>query len=109
MDFCKEFNARTAHIEPGVPIPTMIHVQPDRTFTLSQKHLQPPTCSSRSPGWKKAPRVPDMKSWAPSASNTCTKSPKLKYEMTTSSTSSWSRSRALSLVPQELWDFRSRR
>jgi len=41
MDFCKEFNARTAHIEPGVPIPTMIHVQPDRTFNFTTK--TPPT------------------------------------------------------------------
>ncbi|KAF9057755.1 ribosomal protein L11, RNA binding domain-containing protein [Panaeolus papilionaceus] len=37
MDFCKEFNARTAHIEPGVPIPTLITVQPDRTFTFITK------------------------------------------------------------------------
>lgn len=41
MDFCKEFNARTAHIEPGVPIPTMIRVQPDRSFTFVTK--TPPT------------------------------------------------------------------
>lgn len=41
MDFCKEFNARTAHIEPGVPIPTLITVQPDRTFTFITK--TPPT------------------------------------------------------------------
>lgn len=37
MDFCKEFNTRTAHIEPGVPIPTLITVQPDRTFTFVTK------------------------------------------------------------------------
>ncbi|EDR12945.1 mitochondrial 54S ribosomal protein YmL19 [Laccaria bicolor S238N-H82] len=37
MDFCKEFNARTAHIEPGVPTPTLIRVQPDRTFTFVTK------------------------------------------------------------------------
>lgn len=37
MDFCKEFNARTAHIEPGVPIPTLITVQPDRSFTFVTK------------------------------------------------------------------------
>lgn len=37
MDFCKEFNARTAHIEPGVPIPTLITVQPDRTFSFITK------------------------------------------------------------------------
>jgi large subunit ribosomal protein L11 len=37
MDFCKEFNARTTHIEPGVPVPTLITVQPDRTFTFITK------------------------------------------------------------------------
>ncbi|VDB83307.1 unnamed protein product [Peniophora sp. CBMAI 1063] len=37
MDFCKEFNARTAHIEPGVPTPTLITIQPDRTFTFVTK------------------------------------------------------------------------
>ena len=37
MDFCKEFNARTAHIAPGVPVPTLITIQPDRTFTFITK------------------------------------------------------------------------
>ena len=37
MDFCKEFNARTAQIEPGVPTPTLITVQPDRSFTFVTK------------------------------------------------------------------------
>ncbi|KAI1435658.1 mitochondrial 54S ribosomal protein YmL19 [Xylaria sp. CBS 124048] len=32
MDFCKEFNARTAHILPGTPIPTRVTVRGDRTF-----------------------------------------------------------------------------
>ncbi|KAJ5881295.1 54S ribosomal protein [Penicillium subrubescens] len=32
MDFCKEFNARTAHINVGVPIPTRVTVRPDRSF-----------------------------------------------------------------------------
>ncbi|KAG2077603.1 ribosomal protein L11 [Suillus decipiens] len=41
MDFCKEFNARTAHIEPGVPTPTLITVEPDRTFSFITK--TPPT------------------------------------------------------------------
>ncbi|KAH8106206.1 mitochondrial ribosomal protein L11 [Cristinia sonorae] len=41
MDFCKEFNARTAHIESGVPTPTLITIQPDRTFTFVTK--TPPT------------------------------------------------------------------
>lgn len=37
MDFCKEFNARTAHITPGVPIPCEIIVQPDRSFSFITK------------------------------------------------------------------------
>lgn len=41
MDFCKEFNARTAHIAPGTPIPTVITIQPDRSFTFVTK--SPPT------------------------------------------------------------------
>lgn len=34
MDFCKEFNARTAHITPGTPIPARVTVRPDRSFTF---------------------------------------------------------------------------
>ncbi|PGH26990.1 ribosomal protein L11 [Polytolypa hystricis UAMH7299] len=34
MDFCKEFNARTAHINPGTPIPARVTVRPDRSFTF---------------------------------------------------------------------------
>ncbi|KAK5077923.1 mitochondrial 54S ribosomal protein YmL19 [Lithohypha guttulata] len=34
MDFCKEFNARTAHLTPGVPIPARVTVRPDRSFTF---------------------------------------------------------------------------
>ncbi|KAL2276988.1 hypothetical protein FJTKL_00296 [Diaporthe vaccinii] len=32
MDFCKEFNARTGHINPGTPLPVRVTVRPDRTF-----------------------------------------------------------------------------
>jgi large subunit ribosomal protein L11 len=34
MDFCKEFNARTAHIEPGLSIPTKIDIYADRSFSF---------------------------------------------------------------------------
>lgn len=37
MDFCREFNARTAHLHPGIPTPTLITIQPDRTFTFITK------------------------------------------------------------------------
>lgn len=29
----QEFNARTAHITPGIPMPARVIVRPDRTFT----------------------------------------------------------------------------
>lgn len=37
MDFCKEFNARTAHIETGLLLPTRIDINPDRSFTFKTK------------------------------------------------------------------------
>ncbi|KAI0484685.1 ribosomal protein L11, N-terminal domain-containing protein [Xylariaceae sp. FL0804] len=32
MDFCKEFNARTAHIVTGTPMPCRVTVRADRSF-----------------------------------------------------------------------------
>ncbi|KAF2743908.1 ribosomal protein L11 [Sporormia fimetaria CBS 119925] len=43
MDFCKEFNARTAHYIPGTPIPARITVRPDRSFHFSLR--TPPTAT----------------------------------------------------------------
>lgn len=37
MEFCKGFNARTADLEPGMPIPVVITVYEDRTFTFITK------------------------------------------------------------------------
>ncbi|QPG73585.1 hypothetical protein FOA43_000897 [Brettanomyces nanus] len=37
IDFCREFNARTAHYKPEVPIPVKVNVHPDRTFNFSIK------------------------------------------------------------------------
>lgn len=41
IDFCKEFNARTAHYQPGTPIPVLLTVKPDRSFNFEMK--SPPT------------------------------------------------------------------
>ncbi|CAK7892446.1 54S ribosomal protein L19, mitochondrial [[Candida] anglica] len=41
IDFCKEFNARTANFTPGTPIPCLLTVKPDRSFTFEMK--SPPT------------------------------------------------------------------
>ncbi|WRT70401.1 ribosomal protein L11 [Kwoniella shivajii] len=37
MDFCKEFNARTATFTPLLPIPTLITINPDRTFSFQTR------------------------------------------------------------------------
>jgi len=37
MAFCKEFNAATQQMEPGMPVPVVITAYADRTFTFITK------------------------------------------------------------------------
>jgi large subunit ribosomal protein L11 len=37
MEFCKQFNAQTQKLEKGLPIPTVITVYSDRSFTFVMK------------------------------------------------------------------------
>ena len=37
MEFCKQFNAQTSKLEKGLPIPTIITVYTDRSFTFVMK------------------------------------------------------------------------
>jgi large subunit ribosomal protein L11 len=37
MEFCKAFNAKTADIEKGLPIPVVISVYSDKSFTFITK------------------------------------------------------------------------
>ena len=37
MDFCKAFNAETQGTEPGMPVPVVITVYSDRSFTFIKK------------------------------------------------------------------------
>lgn len=37
MGFCKEFNAKTQDLEPGMPIPVEISIYSDRSFTFEMK------------------------------------------------------------------------
>ena len=48
MEFCKAFNAKTQDMEPGLPIPTVITVYSDRSFTFITK--TPPAASSAEEG-----------------------------------------------------------
>ena len=37
MEFCKVFNAQTQNMEPGLPVPVVITVYSDRSFTFVTK------------------------------------------------------------------------
>lgn len=37
MDFCKAFNAETQSFEPGIPVPVVITVYADKSFTFIKK------------------------------------------------------------------------
>jgi large subunit ribosomal protein L11 len=37
MEFCKAFNAQTQSMDPGIPIPVVITVYADRTFSFIMK------------------------------------------------------------------------
>lgn len=37
MEFCKAFNAQTQGMEPGAPVPVVISVYSDRSFTFTMK------------------------------------------------------------------------
>ena len=37
MEFCKVFNAQTQNLEPGLPVPVVITVYSDRSFTFVTK------------------------------------------------------------------------
>jgi len=37
MEFCKTFNAQTQNVEPGTPLPTVITVYADRSFSFITK------------------------------------------------------------------------
>ena len=47
MGFCKEFNARTGDMDKGTPLPTVITVYQDKSFTFVTKS-PPPRCRWRS-------------------------------------------------------------
>ena len=47
MDFCKQFNAATQKMEPGIPVPVVITAYEDKSFVLKQSCLRYLTLSKR--------------------------------------------------------------
>jgi len=58
MDFCKAFNAETQDTEPGLPIPVVITVYSDRSFTFIRKTPPASILLKKAAGIKKGSGVP---------------------------------------------------
>jgi large subunit ribosomal protein L11 len=57
MEFCKAFNAQTQGVEPGLPIPSIITVYADRSFTFITKTppARPLYCYEKQPASTRDP------------------------------------------------------
>ncbi len=59
MEFCKAFNAKTQGMEPGLPIPVIITVYSDRTFTFITKSTPATTLLKKAAGIKSGSARPN--------------------------------------------------
>ncbi|MHB9156094.1 MAG: 50S ribosomal protein L11 [Endomicrobiales bacterium] len=59
MDFCKQFNAKTASMEAGMTIPVVITVYEDRSFTFITKMPPVSALVKKAAGVAKASGVPN--------------------------------------------------
>jgi len=59
MEFCKAFNAQTQSLEPGLPIPVVITVYSDRSFTFVTKTPPASVLLRKAAGVDKGSSVPN--------------------------------------------------
>ena len=59
MEFCKAFNAQTQSVEPGLPIPVIITVYSDRSFTFISKTPPAAVLLRKAAGVKKGSGTPN--------------------------------------------------
>jgi large subunit ribosomal protein L11 len=59
MEFCKQFNAQTAKLEKGLPIPCVITVYTDRSFTFIMKTPPASVLIAKSLGIEKGSGTPN--------------------------------------------------
>jgi len=59
MEFCKAFNAETQGMEAGMPIPVVISVYSDRSFTFIKKTPPAAVLLKKAAGIKKGSGVPN--------------------------------------------------
>jgi large subunit ribosomal protein L11 len=60
MEFCKAFNAQTQSVEQGLPIPVVITVYNDRSFTFISKTPPASILLKKAAGIKSGSSVPNM-------------------------------------------------
>ncbi|MFQ5939558.1 MAG: 50S ribosomal protein L11 [Alphaproteobacteria bacterium] len=58
MEFCKAFNAASQNMEPGVPIPTLVTVYVDRSFSFVTKSPPASYFLKRAAGVEKGAQTP---------------------------------------------------
>jgi large subunit ribosomal protein L11 len=61
MEFCKAFNAATQQLEPGLPIPVVITVYSDRSFTFILKTPPASVLLKKAAGIKSGSSTPSTK------------------------------------------------
>jgi len=61
MEFCKAFNAQTQSIEPGAPVPVVITVYSDRSFTFVMKTPPASFLLKKAAGIKSGSATPNTK------------------------------------------------
>ncbi len=60
MEFCKSFNAQTSQMEKGVPVPVVISVFSDKSFTFITKTSPASILLKKAAGIKKGSAIPNM-------------------------------------------------
>jgi large subunit ribosomal protein L11 len=60
MEFCKAFNAKTQELEKGMPIPVIISVYADRSFTFVTKTPPASVLLKKAAGITKGSGVPNV-------------------------------------------------
>ena len=59
MEFCKAFNAETQGMEPGLPIPVVITVYSDKSFTFAKKSPPASVLLRKAAGIEKGSSTPN--------------------------------------------------
>ena len=80
MEFCKKFNAATKEMEPGSPVPTVITVLPDNSFTFEMKTPPASYLLKKAAKSARAPRSPAAPAPARSRRRSSARSPKIKLK-----------------------------